>query len=272
MRLAVSNIAWDADDDAAVAAVLQQAGLDAVEVAPPKAFDDPATADLDDARRYRERWTSLGMSIVSTQALLFGRPDLLLFGDADQREAFTAHLEHVLLLGAELGARAQVFGSPKNRRRGDLPAEQASAVACEVFGRLGEHAALHGTALCLEANPPQYGADFLTSAHDAAAVVAAVDSPGLRLHLDTACMQLAGDDLRACAERYAPLVAHVHLSEPELGPVGTPNPGHRELLSALRDAGYDGSVSVEMRATATPVTSVRTAATYAAGLLAELGP
>lgn len=267
MRLAVSNIAWDADDDEAVAAVLRDAGIDAVEIAPPKAFPDPATADVDDARRYRARWESLGMSVLSTQALLFGRPELLLFGDDAQREAFTAHLEHVLVLGAELGARAQVFGSPKNRRRGDLPADRAFDVACEVFGRLGEHAQRHGTALCLEANPPQYGADFMTSAHDAAAVVAAVDSPGLRLHLDTACMQLAGDDLRACAEQYAELVAHVHLSEPDLGPVGAPNPAHRELLAALRGAGYDGGVSVEMRATQTPVESVRTAAGYAAGLL-----
>jgi sugar phosphate isomerase/epimerase len=267
MRLAVSNIAWDAEHDEQVADVLREHGIDAVEIAPPKAFGDPEQADVTDAERYRARWQDLGLSIISTQSLLFGRPDLLLFGDDGQREAFTAYLEHVLELGASLGARAQVFGSPKNRRREQLPEAEARAVAEDVFGRLGAHAAAHGTALCLEANPSEYGADFLTSAHEAAALVAAVDSPGLRLHLDTACMQLAGDDGPEVARRYAPLVSHVHLSEPQLGPVGTPNPAHAALLEALSEVGYSGGVSVEMRPTSTPVESVREAARYASTLL-----
>lgn len=267
MRLAVSNIAWDAGDDPAVAIVLRQAGIDAIEVAPTKAWPNLRAADARAAREYRDHWRRLGLEIVATQSLLFGQADLRLFDEAGP-DAFVDYLSHVLMLGAALGARAQVFGSPHNRRRESLPAGEAFAIAVDVFGLLALRAEQHGTALCLEANPPEYGADFLTSTREAAAVVQAVDRPGLRLHLDTACMQLAGDDIATSTRRYASLVHHAHLSEPQLGPVGArPNNAHATLLSVLDEIGHRGAVSVEMRPTASPVTSVDVAARYAADLL-----
>lgn len=266
----MSNIAWDPPCDAEVASVLRAQGVDAVEVAPTKTWPDPRQAGEDDARRERERWQRLGLEVVATQSLLFGRPDLMLFGDADQRNAFREHLVHMVRLGAQMGARAQVFGSPKNRRRGGLDQAQAFQVAAEVFVRVAAAAQDAGTVVVVEANPPHYGADFLTSAHEAAELVSEVCSPGLRLHLDTACMLLAGDDPVECATRYAGLLSHVHLSAPDLGPVGErPDPAYAPFLSALTQAGYSGAVSVEMRPRADPVGSVRTAITYVSSLLAE---
>lgn len=265
MRLAVSNIAWERADDDAAAAVLRGAGIDAVELAPTKAWPDPRTADLAAAHAERDRWQARGLTVRSTQSLLFGRPELQLFGPG--QEDLIAHLELVLGLGAAMGAGPQVFGSPRNRRRGDLPLEQALPVAVAAFTRLAVTAAGLGTTLVLEANPEQYGADFVTSAHEAAALVAAVDHPGLRLHLDTACMALAGDDPVACVHRYAHLLAHVHLSEPDLGPVGAPNPVHTSVVRALRDVGYTAGVTVEMRPCADPLAGLQRAAAYAARLL-----
>lgn len=268
MRIAVSNIAWSPEHDEQVADVLLSAGVSAVEIAPTKAWADLREADTGDAESYRGHWSRLGMDIVSTQSLLFGRPDLVLFGDETQRRGFLEHLRHVLDLGAALGARAQVFGSPRNRLRGALSAHEAFAVAAEAMTELAVHAEARGTTLVVEANPAAYGADFLTSAHEAAALVSAVDRPGLRLHLDTACMQLAGDDAVQCVQRYAEILAHVHLSEPELGPVGvTARAMHGDVLAALRAVGYDKTVSVEMRPTGTPVASVQSAAVYAVSLL-----
>lgn len=266
----MSNIAWDPADDSEVAAVLRGAGVDAVEVAPTKRWPDPRTADVQAARDERFRWHDLGLDVVSTQSLLFGRPELALFGAPDVRRTFVQYLSHVVALGGALGARAQVFGSPRNRRREDLPPEQAFDIAVSVFHDVADVAEAAGTTLVIEANPAEYGADFLTSSHEAAALVEAVDRPGVRLHLDTACMLLAGDDPTACVHRYAHLLAHVHLSEPELGPVGeSESAAHVAVLHALAEVGYEGNVSVEMRPTATAVASVGVAAAYAVELLAR---
>ena len=46
MRLAISNIAWEVADDAAVADLLQHYQIDAIDVAPGKYFPDPAAAEM----------------------------------------------------------------------------------------------------------------------------------------------------------------------------------------------------------------------------------
>lgn len=268
MRLAVSNIAWERGDDHMVAGVLRAAGLSAVEVAPTRAWPDVRAADAEAARLEAQRWKRLGLDVIATQSLLYGRPDLLMFGDAAVRSRTVEHVAHVVTLGAEMGARAQVFGSPRNRRREALRSEEAFGIAVDVFEELAEVAERHGTVICIEANPPEYGADFLTSVDEAARLVVAVGRAGVRLQLDSACMLLAGDDISRCVAEHIDLVGHVHLSEPGLGPVGSAtSQAHVEMLGSLFGGNYQGTVSVEMRPTATPVESVAKAVAYATRLL-----
>ena len=79
MRLAVSNIAWPADQDAAVAGVLRDLGVTGIEVAPTKVWPRPLEASPTEIEDYRAFWEARGFEIVAAQALLFGRPDLTLF-------------------------------------------------------------------------------------------------------------------------------------------------------------------------------------------------
>ncbi|MDG4764351.1 sugar phosphate isomerase/epimerase [Solwaraspora sp. WMMD406] len=268
MKVAVSNIAWEPVDDEKVADLLRHAGVAGIEVAPTKIWPDLAAATLDQARAYGQSWARAGLPVVAAQSLLYGRPDLTLFGP--DREEFVAYLCRVIDLCAAMGATALVFGSPRNRQRHGLPVETADDIAADVFGRLAHRADAAGTSLCLEANPAAYGADYLTRAEEAATLVATVDSPGLRLHLDTACMALAGDDAGASVHRFAPLLRHAHLSEPDLGPVGTPDHRHAEFVAALRTVGYQGYVSVEMRPSdGDRVAAVERAARYAVALCGD---
>lgn len=268
MKLAVSNIAWLPGQDYRVAAVLRDVGVDAIEVAPTKLWPDPSAVDVVAAHQERLRWRELGLDVMSTQSLLYGRPELQLLAAAPARERLIEYLQHVVTLGAALGAAVQVFGSPKNRLRGSLTASEAMVIAVDVFSRIASVAEEVGTAIVIEANPEYYGADFLTSVHEAAELVETVGRQGVRLHLDTACMLLAGDDPARCVQRYAPLLAHVHLSEPDLRPVGvSPSPAHAEIICALKGVGYEGGISVEMRPAEDAIDGVKVAAEYARRLL-----
>ena len=146
-----------------------------------------------------------------------------------------------------MGAEALVFGSPKNRRIGDQDPEAVRPSALEFFGQLAEMAERHGTAVVLEANPPEYGADFVTRAAEAAEPVRRVGQPGLRLHLDTACMSLAGDDCAAVLAGAADLLHHFHISEPRLERVTDATLDHPGFAACLRRSGFDRWVSIEMR-------------------------
>jgi len=248
VKLAVSNIAWSAAQDAAVADLLAAHGVAGVEVAPTKAWPDPPSAS--DARidAYRRFWADRGIAVVAAQALLFGRPDLTIFDSAEMREATLDYLTSVVRVCARLGAGALVFGSPKNRRVGDRPRAEAHAIAVEFFGRLAEIARRAGTVVVMEANPSAYGADFATRAADAVALVRAVDHPGFRLHLDTGCMTLAADPIGATFDAGFAELRHFHVSEPNLDPPGASGRvDHPAFAAELARRGYAGWVSLEMR-------------------------
>ncbi|SEK25126.1 Sugar phosphate isomerase/epimerase [Blastococcus sp. DSM 46786] len=247
MRLAFSNLAWPAELDPAILPGLHARGFESLEVAPTRLWSDPLAQPADEVARVRAQIESSGLRITALQSLLFQRPELQLFGNDEAREGLYEHLVGMARLAAALGATRLVFGSPGNRRRGDLPVAQADEIAVELFARLGAVAADLGVCFCIEANPEAYKCDYLTDAVASTAFVRSVDSPGVRLHLDTACMLLAGDDAPERVRAGADVLAHVHASAPQLGVVGGDGPvDHGPVSDALRSVGYTGHVSVEM--------------------------
>jgi sugar phosphate isomerase/epimerase len=160
--------------------------------------------------------------------------------------ALAAYLERIIALAAALGCGPLVFGSPGNRRRGALDSAAALAAARPVLAQLGEAAAAAGTVLCLEPNARAYGCDFLTSLAEAAAAVRAVAHPGVALVADSGNMMLEGEApaaLRPCAG----VMAHLHISAPQLGPVAPHAAFVAEVIAIARGAGYSGIVTLEMR-------------------------
>lgn len=249
MRIAFSNLAWTTSDDDAAMRSLVDAGVTSLEVAPTRLWAQPLAQDADEVAAARATVEAAGMRIVALQSLLFQRPDLQLFGSDEARAGLHDHLVGMADLAAGLGATRLVFGSPGNRRRGAMPVEQADGIGIEFFGELGREAAERGVCFVIEANPTDYQCDWLTDAVASTAFVRAVDSPGVRLHLDTACMALAGDDAPARVREGADLLAHVHASAPQLGEVGPDGPvDHAGMAAALREVDFEGHVSVEMLA------------------------
>jgi D-psicose/D-tagatose/L-ribulose 3-epimerase len=247
VRVVMSNLAWDPADDDKAARILLDAGVVGVEIAPTKMWPDLQTVPVDEARRYRQRWEAAGLPIVSMQSLLFGRADLVLFGDDDDRQQFVGYLRAVIDLAAELGAGPLVFGSPKNRLRGDLDPATAESRAAEVFAELAEYAGERGPCLCIEPNPPDYGADFVNHAVEGASLARRVGLPGFGLHLDTGSLTLAGDDIPTAITGSVDVLRHFHCSEPQLAPIGrSGRVDHDAAAAALREVGYEGHVSVEM--------------------------
>lgn len=248
MKLAVSNIAWPREQDDAVAAVLRKRGVTGIEIAPTKLWSNPLAASAAEVAACRRWWEQRGLRIVAAQALLFGRPDLTVFDSIDIRIQTSYYLRRIIARCAELGASALVFGSPKNRRIGSLPKAQAWPTAVEFFDSLATEAELFGAAVVLEANPPEYGADFVTRASEAVEFVRAVNRPGLRLHLDAACMTLANDPIRATFDDGFADLSHFHVSEPNLElPGGSDRVEHAAFAAELRQRGYSHWVSLEMR-------------------------
>ena len=259
MRLAVSNIAWTAETDEEIATLLADLGVSAIEIAPTRRWPDPALATPEDAEAYRTWWARRGLRIASMQSLLFGRDDLVIFGAQDKRAEARDYLRRIIRLAGDLGAGPLVFGSPKNRRIGALPAAEARHIAIEFFGAMGDAASASGVTFCLEPNPAEYGADYLTTSTAAVELLGEIRNPGLGLHLDAAAMTLAKESPREAIVAAIPWLRHFHASEPYLAPIGSGGTDHGAFASALAGEGYEGLISIEMRGVEGPVAVVRDA-------------
>ena len=245
MKLAVSCMAWSADEHAAAAALLHAHGAMGIELLPTALWGDWASAlaagpaDLPAPLQDFAR--------PAMQSLLFNMPDHLLFQDEAAEERMIAHLQHVIALAERLHVRVLVFGSPRQRLRGSLSMPAAMARFGSFATRLAPVAAAAGVKLALEANPVAYGCDFVTGTAELLDVFEALDQPGLGLHFDTGTAILNGEDLAGLIRRAGPRLDHFHISQPQLGGCDEPAPLHMATAEALRDIGYPNWVSIEMR-------------------------
>ena len=257
-RLAVSNIAWQPGEDAAVVDVLQREAVTGVEIAPTKWREKPFDASAADIAAYRRAWEDRGLRIVSLQALLFGRPDLQLFASSESRLQLADYLRRVIDFASAVGAHAMVFGSPKNRLRGDLSMPDAMSIAADFLRDIGGYCAERGTAMCIEANPVEYGCDFVTTTAEAVALCRAVNHPGVRVNVDLGGITMSHEDVSAAIAGAGDVMGHYHASEPNLAEIGAASP-HAEAGRALSDIGYARWISIEMRAHGDNVAAVERA-------------
>lgn len=259
MKLSVSNIAWDESETGAVLDLLGSLGVGGIEIAPTKYWPDWQGASPAAAKAVRRDLEGRGFAIPALQAILFGRPDMAVFGDDASQAALLDHLERVAAIADAFGAKVLVFGSPKNRDPGALDQEQAFEKGAVFFRRAGERCAPYDVRLCLEPNPKKYECRFMTSWRDIARMVELVDHGHVGIHLDAACIALEGDDPVEAVTQCAGAICHFHATEPDLGDFSSPAMPHDQLGAALKNGHYDNWVSIEMRRSETPLQSLKTA-------------
>ncbi len=245
-RLGVSNLAWPAEAEAEALALLAARGAHGVEVAPTRIapWDELTAQRLSSFRQGCER---AGLSVSSLQAIFYLRPEASLLGDAAGFAAMAEHVRRVAGIAHALGAGVAVFGAPNSRLRGALSPAEAMQRGAERLHRLGALAEAGALTLAIEPVPALYGADFLQRACEVVEIVRRTDHPRVRAHLDTACVELGGDDIAGAIREAAPLLAHYHVAEPRLGPFAAPLGHHAEAGAALDAIGYAGWVVIEMR-------------------------
>ena len=249
MRLAISNIAWDTSEDVQVAQLLNRYKIDAIDIAPGKYFPDVSKVNQKEIVLVKTWWADHGIEITGMQSLLFGTTGLNLFGSSEVQEVMLEHLTGICRIGGGLGANKLVFGSPKNRDRLGLSDQATMDVAISFFRRLGDIAKSNGVIVCLEPNPPCYGANFMTTTAETAHVVKEVNHSSIKMQLDTGAITINRENVASLLKDYSQLIAHIHASEPDLIPIGDGGTDHIGVYTALMQYLPNHLVSIEMLAT-----------------------
>ena len=249
MNISISNIAWNRDEDEEIASIMRTFDVVGIDVAPSKIFADPLHATDETIIAYRSWWEEWGFTIVGAQALHFGHPELQLFTSRETRERLFVFTARMIAFVRKLGPTKVVFGSPKNRLRGERSLGNAIEIATMFFQNIGAIAQRYGIQVCIEPNATVYGCDFVTTTAEGLELVERVNHDGFRIHLDLGTMILMRENIRQSIASAVEWMGHFHVSEPHLEQVGGLNTRehHEEAAAALREHGYSGWVAIEMR-------------------------
>lgn len=168
-----------------------------------------------------------------------------LFGTDEQKDLLKNYLKKAVDFASITGTGTLVFGSPKNRIINSLNEEYGSAVC--FFREIGDYAHSRGTNFCIEANPVEYGTNFINTTKEAIKLVRDVNSKGFKLHVDTGTIVINNEN-PSVIEEGMDVLNHFHISEPFLEIVSAKRKDlHRVLCEILKNSGYDKWVSIEMK-------------------------
>ncbi len=248
MRFGICNELFEGWDFAEVCRAVKEIGYDGLEIAPftlaPTITDVPESR-LRELRRIVE---DSGLETIGLHWLLAKTEGFYLTSpDADTRRRTGDYLVELARATRELGGSVMVLGSPKQRDL--LPGvtrEQAMDWSAGSFVRIMPEIELCGVDLCLEPLAPSE-TNFLISIAEANSLIARVDHPNFKLHLDVKAQSSDPDgSVPELFEQFAPRAGHVHVQDPNLRGPGMGEVDFVPILKSLLKAKYEQWVSVEV--------------------------
>ncbi len=216
-------------------------GFDTVDI-----FTDPLDDDGTEQALIRDTCRGLGLPITSVCCVALGlvdfNPSVRRFHlDRCRRYLDMAHgfgCTNLLLVLGEYVWQKEV-----------IPAAEQWQLGVDAVRQLGTHAAGLGIAIAIELEP--FHLSIVNSIDTMLAFLAAVDLPRtVRANCDISHLHLVRTP-PADVARLAGWIEHVHLSDCDGKVHGDLPPGRgvtpiRDYLTAIRDTGYDGVVSIEL--------------------------
>lgn len=241
MKLSISNIAWDANDDDEMYKYLQECKIEGIEIAPTRIFPDSPYERLKEAKEYSDfLWNKYNLKISSMQSIWYGK-----LGNIFNKEEATELLDYskkAINFAGVIDCKNLVFGCPKNRNilEGCYDFEVAT-----FFKKIGEYALNSNTTFALEPNPTIYNTNFLNTTSETLKFIDLIESEGIKLNLDIGTMIQNNEDINKIRE-YVKYVNHIHISEPYLEKI-VKRQEHKIIADILKKAEYKNYVSIEMK-------------------------
>lgn len=247
MRLSVCNELFEGWGLEKVLMFVSGLGYNGIEIAPFTLADDVRSMDSGERRRLRELFQSYQLEVVGLHWLLVSPPGLHILGpDAATRSATMKYMEALIDFNDDIGGRVLVFGSPRQRSvPPGMDPSRAFSIAVQFFKEASRYAEDRGLVIAFEPLARRL-TNFVNTVEEAIKLVEAVDSPSFRLVLDVYSMSDEGRPYGEIIRRAGSLLVHFHANDTNgLGP-GFGDADYRQIISALRDVGYDGYLSVEV--------------------------
>ena len=248
MRLGFNLLLWTThvtDAHWPIIEKLKATGYDGVEV--PLFEGTP-----DHYEKLGRRLASIGLGVTGVGVMPGGGKSAV-SADYAERAAALAHINWLSTCTAALGGMlaAGPFHQPLGEFTGRGPTAGEFARCVEVHKQAAQYAERQGVALSVEPLN-RFECYFLNSAGQAAELVKAVDEPNYGYLYDTFHFNIEEDSLTEMIPATIAQINHVHISENNRGVPGAGHIAFQPVFNALKQAGYDGWMTVEAFGSALP--------------------
>ena len=236
-------------------------------------FEDPL--DIDDATRklIKDTCDEVGLGIRSVVCVGFGIVDF----NPSVRRFTLDRIKAYVDQGEYLGARNVLLLVGEYYWDGEVfPRPAIWDMAKQLVAEAGEYAQSKGLEIALELEP--FNEALLKDVHELVRFVKEINHPAVRANADISHLHLSNCSFEEVALMTG-LIGHIHLSDCDGKvhgdmPAGMGVTPIKEYLAAIRDTGYDGTVSIELEYAPNPdeiVAWAQRAYDGTAAIMADLG-
>ncbi len=228
-------------------AYAKQVGYDAVEIAPftlAKYVTDIPAAERTRIRELAER-TGIAISgihwvLVQAEGMYVTHPDKAV------RDKTARYFTDLVDFCGDLGGRSIVVGSPKQRNLMEgVSFEQGWEWATAAFRDAVKRAEERGVTICFEPLAPSE-TNFINTAADGIRFAQQFKSSAMSVILDVKAMCSMGKPIPQIIRESKGQFGYFHANDANLKGPGFGEIDFRPIAAALKEVGYDGTVSVEV--------------------------
>ena len=208
-------------------------------------FEDPLDITDDERAEIKKACEVAGLPIRSVVCVAFGIVDF----NPSVRRFTLDRIKAYVDQGAFLGARNVLLVVGEYYWDGEVfPRPAIWDMAKAMVKEAGEYAHSKGLEVVLELEP--FNEALLKDVHELVRFVKEIDHPAVRANADISHLHLSNASFEDVKEMTG-LIGHIHLSDCDGKvhgdmPAGMGVTPIKEYLAAIRDTGYDGTVSIEL--------------------------
>jgi sugar phosphate isomerase/epimerase len=247
MRFGICNEifdGWTLDDTFSFCA---KTGYDAVEIAPFTIAPYVTEISAEKRREIRETANRHRIAVSGLHWVLVKAEGMhLTHTDADVRRKTAQYLVDLVDCCADVGGNRIIVGSPKQRNiEPPVTFEQGWEWATECFRGAVKRGEEREVVICFEPLAPSE-TNFINTAAQGIEFVQQLDSPAFKIILDVKAMSSEAKPIPQIIRESHPHFAYFHANDANLKGPGFGDTDFKPIGAALREVGYDGTVSVEV--------------------------
>ncbi len=246
MELSISNVAWDPKIDQEISELLIENNISNIDIAPSKYFPDISRVSKNQLKKVKSFWSEKGINIYGMQSLFFGTEGMNMFGDIVSKKRMLNHFKKITELGNEMGVKKLVFGSPINRDCSLSEKNDVEKEAVEFFKELAVIVKDFEITICIEPVPKLYGCNFINTSAEAIKLIKEINLPEIKLQLDLGSISINKENIEKIIAFERDLIGFVHISEPNLMPIGTTGYAHKIYSDTIKKLDPNSVISIEM--------------------------